>query len=46
MSQGDSKGRQRSVGEKKWDRGAREAAGDDAASRSVKAFQFGDIGNA
>ena len=31
---------------KKWDWGGREAAGDGATSRSVKAFQFGDIGNA
>ena len=45
MSQGNSKGRGRSLGEKKWDRGGREAAGDDATSRSVEAFQFGDIGN-
>ena len=31
---------------KKWDRRGRKAAGDDATSRSVEAFQFGDIGNA
>ena len=31
--------------EEKWDRGGRVAAGDDAASRSVEAFQFGGIGN-
>ena len=30
----------------KWDRGRREAAGDGATSHPVKAFQFGDIGNA
>ena len=28
------------------DRGGREAAGDGATSRSVMAFQFGDIGSA
>ena len=28
------------------DREGREAAGDDATSPSVKAFQFGNIGNA
>ena len=26
--------------------GGREAAGDGATSRSLKAFQFGDVGNA
>ena len=29
-----------------WDRGEREAAGDGTTSRSVEAFQFGNIGNA
>ena len=29
-----------------WDRRGREAADDGATSRSVEAFQFGDIGNA
>ena len=29
-----------------WDRGGREAAGDGATSRSVEAFQFGNIGSA
>ena len=46
MSQGDSKGRQRDLGEKKWDRGGREAAGNGATGRSVEAFQFGEIGSA
>ena len=46
MSQGDSKRIERSLGEKKWDRGGREAAGGSATSRSMEAFQFGDIGNA
>ena len=30
----------------KRDSGGREAAGDGATSRSVEAFQFGEIGNA
>ena len=46
MSQGDSQGRQRRMREEKWDRGGRKAAGDSVTSRSVEAFQFGDIGNA
>ena len=46
MSQSDSQGRQRSLGEKKRDREGREAAGDSATSHMVEAFQFGDIGNA
>ena len=29
----------------KWDRGGREGTGDGATSWSVKAFQFGNIGN-
>ena len=33
----------RCLGEKKWDRGGREAAGDGETSR-LKTFQFGDIG--
>ena len=37
---------ERSLEEKKRDRGEREAAGDGATGRSVKAFEFGDIGNA
>ena len=45
MSQGDLQGRERSLGEKKWDRGGREAAGDGATCRSVEAFQFGKIGS-
>ena len=45
MSQGDSYGSKISFGEKKWDRGGREAAGDGATSRSVEAYQFGDTGN-
>ena len=36
----------KSFGEKKWDRGGREAAGDGATGRSMKAFQLGDIGSA
>ena len=39
------RGSKESFGEK-WDREGREAADDDATKRSVKAFQFGDIGNA
>ena len=35
-----------SLGEKKRDRGGREAAGDGATGRSVEAFQFGGIGSA
>ena len=31
---------------RKWDRGGQEAVRDGASSRSVKAFQFGDIGYA
>ena len=46
MSQGDSQGRKRDLGEKKWDRGGREATGDGATGRSVEAFQFGEIGDA
>ena len=38
--------RERRLGEEKWDKGGREAAGDGATSRSVKAFEFGNIGNA
>ena len=32
--------------EGKWDRGERGASGDGATGRSVKAFQFGNVGNA
>ena len=46
MSQGDSKGRKRSLGEKKRNREGREAAGDGVTGRSVESFQFGDIGSA
>ena len=34
------------MGEKKWNREKREAAGDGATGRSMEAFQSGDIGNA
>ena len=46
MSQGDSQGGKEASGEKKWDRGGRETAGDVAPGRSVEAFQFGDVGSA
>ena len=39
-------GRKKSLGEKKKDRGGQKAANDGATSRSVEAFQFGDIGDA
>ena len=38
-------GEVKTLGEKKWDRGGREAAGNGATSRLVAAFQFGEIGN-
>ena len=46
VSQGDSQGGKEASGEKKWDRGGRETAGDVAPGRSVEAFQFGDVGSA
>ena len=46
MSQGNSYGRKRRLGERNWDRGGREAAGDGATGRSVEAFQFGDSDDA
>ena len=45
MSYGDLKERKRRLREEKWDR-RRETAGDGATSRSVKAFQFRNNGNA
>ena len=44
MSQGDSKGRQESLRQKKRDKGGQEVAGDGATGHSMEAFQFGDIG--
>ena len=46
MSQGDSKGKQRSLKEKKRNRGGREATSDGTSSHWAETFQFGDIGNA
>ena len=37
---------ERSLGEKKRDRGRREAAGDGTTGCSMEVFQFGEIGSA
>ena len=45
MSQGDLEGKRRRLSEEKRDWRGRKATGDGATSRSVKTFQFGNIGH-